>query len=98
MEDAGTLTRGDLCDAIHGQIGLSRSECSRLVESIIGEMADALMRGEMVKISGFGTFNLRDKPARMGRNPKTGVEVQIPDRRVMTFRPSRRMRDEVARG
>ena len=96
MDDAGTLTRGDLCEAIHAQIGLSRSECSKLVESIIGEMGDALTRGEIVKISGFGTFNLRDKPARMGRNQKTGVEVRIPDRRVMTFRPSKRMRDEIA--
>ncbi len=97
MSDAGTLTRGDLCEAIHSEIGLSRSECAKLVESVISEMGDALARGETVKISGFGTFNLRDKPERMGRNPKTGVEVRIPDRRVMTFRPSKRMRDEIAR-
>jgi integration host factor subunit alpha len=97
MIEAGTLTRADLCEAIHNQIGLSRAECSSLVESIMGHIAEALTRGENVKISGFGTFILRDKPPRMGRNPKTGVEVPIPQRRVMTFRPSQRMRDEVAR-
>jgi integration host factor subunit alpha len=96
MPEAGTLTRADLCDAIYGEIGLSRADCAKLVESIIDHMSDALARGENVKISGFGTFILRDKPERIGRNPKTGVEVPIAARRVLTFRASQKMRDSIA--
>lgn len=98
MKEAGTLTRADLCQAIHDEIGLSRADCAKLVESILGHMSDALAGGENVKISGFGTFQLRDKPERIGRNPKTGVEVPIPPRRVLTFRASQKMRDTVIGG
>jgi integration host factor subunit alpha len=97
MSDAGTLTRADLADAVHRSVGLSRSESADLVESVLGSMCDALGDGENVKISGFGSFILRDKGERIGRNPKTGVEVPIAPRRVMTFRASQIMRDRVAK-
>ena len=93
-----TLTRADLADAINRKMGLSRSESLGLVESILGHMSDALANGENVKISGFGTFLLRDKAQRIGRNPKTGVEVPITPRRVMTFRASQMLKDRVAKG
>lgn len=91
-----TLTRAEISGSIHQKIGLSRNESSRIVESILDHMTDALARGENVKISGFGTFVLRDKNERIGRNPKTGVEVPILPRRVMTFRASQAMRERVA--
>lgn len=97
MAIAGTLTRADLCDELHGRIGLSRAECSRMVEAIIAGMTTALIRGENVKISGFGSFMLRDKAERMGRNPKTGQEVPITPRRVLTFKPSEKLRERVAK-
>ena len=97
MVDIGTLTRADLAETMNGRIGLSRSESAKLVEQIIDLMCDALASGENVKISGFGTFVLRDKNRRIGRNPKTGVEVPIEARRVLTFRPSQIMREQVAR-
>lgn len=98
MAGTGTLTRADLCEAVQDQIGLSRAECSRLVESILDGMTDALLRGEYVKISGFGTFTLRDKRERIGRNPKTGIEVPITPRRVLSFKASHKLRDRVAQG
>ena len=98
MSDGSTLTRADLSDAIHNEIGLSRAECSNLVEAILDQMGHALAKGQNVKISGFGTFILRDKSQRIGRNPKTGVEVPISPRRVLTFRPSHLMKDRVAAG
>ena len=96
MAGAGTLTRADLSEAVHNEIGLSRAECSTLIESILGQIGDALSKGDNVKISGFGSFILRDKPKRVGRNPKTGVEVPIEPRRVLTFRASPKMRDRIA--
>lgn len=93
----GTLTRADLSDAIHNEVGLSRAECSNLVEAMLDHMSAALTKGENVKISGFGSFILRDKPARIGRNPKTGVEVPIAPRRVLTFRASPIMRNRIAK-
>jgi len=96
MGDSDTLTRADLAESLHEKIGLSRAESAKIIETLIGLMCDALERGENVKISGFGTFVLRDKNGRVGRNPKTGIEVPISPRRVMTFRPSQIMRDEVA--
>ncbi|KMS62197.1 MULTISPECIES: integration host factor subunit alpha [Sphingobium] len=96
MAGSGTLTRADLAESVNRHIGLSRAEAAALVESILDHMADALERGENVKISSFGTFVLRDKNQRMGRNPKTGVEVPIEPRRVLTFRASQAMRDHVA--
>ncbi len=98
MTMGGTLTRADLCEAVYEEVGLSRAECSGLVESILDFMGSALASGENVKISGFGTFILRDKPERIGRNPMTGVEVPIPPRRVLTFRASPKMRDRIQKG
>ena len=96
MTGTGTLTRADLAESVNRHVGLSRAEAAALIESILGHMSDALERGENVKISSFGTFVLRDKTQRMGRNPKTGVEGPIEPRRVLTFRASQTMRDRVA--
>ncbi|MBH1992517.1 MAG: integration host factor subunit alpha [Sphingomonadaceae bacterium] len=96
MIENGTLTRADLAESLNRHVGLSRAEAATLVESILDHMSGALERGENVKISSFGTFVLRDKTQRMGRNPKTGVEVPIEPRRVLTFRASQTMRDRVA--
>ncbi len=93
-----TLTRMDLSEAVFREVGLSRNESSELVESVLAHMSDALASGESVKISSFGTFGVRDKAARVGRNPKTGQEVPIKPRRVLTFRPSHLMKDRVASG
>lgn len=93
-----TLTRMDLSEAVFREVGLSRNESSDLVESVLQHMSDALVRGESVKISSFGTFSIRDKSERIGRNPKTGEEVPITPRRVMTFRPSHLMKDRVEAG
>jgi integration host factor subunit alpha len=95
MSEVGTLTRADLAEALHMQIGLSRADSSRVVEQILEHLCEALSKGENVKISGFGTFVLRDKGERVGRNPKTGVEVPIAPRRVLTFRASQMMRDRI---
>ena len=92
---AGTLTRAEIAAKINQQIGLSRNEAAGIVESILDHMSDALADGQNVKISGFGTFVLRDKGERIGRNPKTGVEVPIAPRRVLTFRASQMMRDRI---
>ena len=91
----GTLTRADLADALQREVGLSRADSAQMVEGILDHMCDALSRGENVKLSGFGTFVLRDKGQRIGRNPKTGVEVPIAPRRVLTFRASQMMRDRI---
>lgn len=89
LEMAGrTITRADLCEAVYRKVGLSRSESAELVEMLIDEVVETLERGENVKLSGFGSFILRDKGQRIGRNPKTGVEVPIAPRRVMVFKPS----------
>jgi integration host factor subunit alpha len=96
MADDGTLTRADLADIIHREIGLSRADAADQVEATLRHMCEALSHGQNVKISGFGSFVLRDKGERIGRNPKTGVEVPIAPRRVLTFRPSQTMRDRVA--
>lgn len=93
-----TLTRMDLSEAVFREVGLSRNESAALVESVLRHMSDALVAGEQVKISSFGTFSVREKAARIGRNPKTGDEVPIHARRVLTFRPSHLMKDRVAAG
>lgn len=93
-----TLTRMDLSEAIFREVGLSRNDASQMVESVLDHMSDALVRGEQVKISSFGTFSVRDKTARIGRNPKTGEEVPINPRRVLTFRPSHLLKERVANG
>jgi integration host factor subunit alpha len=96
MVENGTLTRADLTEAVHREIGLSRAECSTLVQSVLDHISNALSNGQNVKISGFGSFVLRDKPMRIGRNPKTGDEVKITPRRVLTFRVSPKVRDLIA--
>lgn len=93
-----TLTRMDLADAVHNEVGLSRNDSADLVESVLSHVSDALVHGDSVKISSFGTFSVREKAARVGRNPKTGEEVPIHPRRVLTFRPSHLMKDRVAIG
>lgn len=93
-----TLTRIDLAEAVFKEVGLSRQESAAVVESVLNHISDALVRGEQVKISSFGTFSIRDKNERMGRNPKTGEEVPITPRRVLSFRPSQLMKDRVAAG
>lgn len=95
MTTLGTLTRADLAETLHREVGLSRADSARIVEQILTEMCEALSRGENVKISGFGTFVLRDKGERLGRNPKTGIEVPIAPRRVLTFRASQMMRERI---
>ena len=93
-----TLTRMDLSEAVFREVGLSKNESSDLVESVLELMPSALVKGEQVKISSFGTFSVRQKNARVGRNPKTGEEVPITPRRVLTFRPSHLMKEQVATG
>ena len=93
-----TLTRMDLSEAVFREVGLSRNESANLVETVLELMSSALVRGEQVKISSFGTFSVRDKNARVGRNPKTGEEVPITPRRVLTFRPSHLMKERVVTG
>jgi integration host factor subunit alpha len=83
-----TVTRADLSDAVLRRVGLSRAECASLVEMFLDEVSETVARGETVKISSFGSFVVRSKGPRMGRNPKTGVEVPIAPRRVMVFKPS----------
>lgn len=96
MRSEETLTRAAIAEAIHNRLGVSRAESLAMVESIIDHICDALEAGQNVKISGFGTFLLRDKGERIGRNPKTGVEVPITPRRVLTFRASQMLKDRVA--
>ena len=98
MRSVGTLTRADLADTLNRKLGFSRAESLDLVEAILRHMCQAMSSGENVKISGFGTFVLRDKKERVGRNPKTGVEVPITPRRVMTFRASQLLKERVANG
>lgn len=93
-----TLTRMDLSEAVFREVGLSRNESAQLVESVLQHISDALVAGESVKISSFGTFSVREKGERVGRNPKTGEEVPIHPRRVLSFRPSHLMKERVARG
>ena len=83
-----TITRADLSESVFQEVGLSRNESSDLVETILSEVVEALARGESVKISSFGSFTVRDKGRRVGRNPKTGQEVPILPRRVLVFRAS----------
>jgi integration host factor subunit alpha len=93
-----TVTRMDLSEAVFREVGLSRNESAALVARVLEHVSDALVAGEQVKVSGFGTFMTRDKAARVGRNPKTGEEAPIPPRRVLTFRPSHLLKDRVAEG
>lgn len=96
MRSTNTLTRADICEAVHKKTGYPKSESQQLVEDILNLMTESLIAGDNVKISGFGTFLLRDKAERVGRNPKTGVEVPITPRRVLIFRASQALRDKVS--
>ena len=87
-ETGKTVTRADLSEIVYQKVGLSRTESAELVQSVLDEICDAAARGETVKLSGFGSFVVRSKGERVGRNPKTGVEVPILPRRVMVFKPS----------
>lgn len=93
-----TLTRSDLSEAIYREVGLSRNESAELVETILRHISGALVAGETVKISSFGSFSTRDKGQRIGRNPKTGQEVPIEPRRVLVFRPSHILKDRINAG
>lgn len=90
-----TVTRADLADAIYEQVGLSRNESADLVESIIDEMSNALVKEENVKISSFGSLSVRQKAERIGRNPKTGEEVPITPRKVLVFRASHVLKNRI---
>jgi len=90
-----TVTRAQLTEAVYQEVGLSRNESAELVESVIAEISSALERGEMVKISSFGSFSVRHKGQRVGRNPKTGQEVPISPRRVLVFRASHALKGQI---
>lgn len=90
-----TVTRAQLSEAVYQEVGLSRNESADLVESVLDEIASALGRGEMVKISSFGSFSVRSKGERIGRNPKTGEEVPILPRRVLVFRASHVLKNRI---
>jgi len=90
-----TITRADLADKVHLEVGLPRQESAQLVEAVLDMMSDTLAGGETVKLSSFGSFVLRDKNGRIGRNPKTGEEVPIEPRRVLVFKPSQVLKERV---
>ncbi|MGE0626431.1 MAG: integration host factor subunit alpha [Hyphomicrobiaceae bacterium] len=90
-----TLTRADLAEALVNKVGLPRNESQEIVELVLGEISGALARGEGVKLSSFGSFGIRQKGQRVGRNPKTGEEVPITPRRVLVFRPSNIMKERI---
>ena len=92
-----TVTRADLTEAVYQEVGLSRYESAQLVKSVIEQISGTLARGESVRISSFGTFSVRDKAQRIGRNPKTGEEVPILPRRVLVFRASHVLKDRINR-
>lgn len=90
-----TVTRADLAEAVYRRLGLSRTESAAMVEMVLQEICDALIAGDRVKLSSFGSFLVRDKGLRVGRNPKTGREVPIPPRRVTVFKPSNIMKQRI---
>ena len=90
-----TITRAQLGEAVYQEVGLSRNESAELLEAVLSQISDALGRGETVKISSFGTFSVRQKGQRIGRNPKTGEEVPILPRKVLVFRPSQVLKNRV---
>ncbi|MGH1398300.1 MAG: integration host factor subunit alpha [Alphaproteobacteria bacterium] len=98
MDNNTTITRADLAEAVYEEVGLSRNESADLVEAVIDEISDTLVRGEGVKISSFGSFSVREKGERIGRNPKTGVEVPISPRKVLVFKASHVLKDRIQKG
>jgi integration host factor subunit alpha len=93
-----TITRADLAEAVYEQVGLSRNESSDLVELVLEEISKSLIENKNVKISSFGSFSIREKGERIGRNPKTGVEVPILPRKVLVFRASHVLKDRINKG
>lgn len=93
-----TITRAQLSEAVYQEVGLSRNESADLLELVLDEISGALARGEAVKISSFGSFSVRSKGQRIGRNPKTGEEVPILPRKVLVFRPSQLLRSRINDG
>ncbi|MFN3701710.1 MAG: integration host factor subunit alpha [Alphaproteobacteria bacterium] len=93
--DNRTITRADLAEAVYEEVGLSRNESADLVESVIEEISNALVGGDSVKISSFGSFAIKTKSERIGRNPKTGVEVPISPRKVLVFKASHVLKDRI---
>ena len=90
-----TVTRAQLSEAVYQEVGLSRNESAQLVETVLNQIGERLIAGETVKISSFGSFSVRQKGGRVGRNPKTGQEVPIEPRRVLVFRPSHVLKEEI---
>jgi integration host factor subunit alpha len=90
-----TITRSQLSEAVYQEVGLSRNESTKLFESIINKISETLASGEPVKLSSFGSFSVRSKNKRIGRNPKTGEEVPILPRKVLVFRPSQVLKDRI---
>ena len=95
MAQGKTVTRAQLSEAVYQEVGLSRNESSDLVESVLNEISDSLVKGDTVKVSSFGSFYVRQKGERVGRNPKTGEEVPILPRRVLVFRPSHVLKERI---
>ena len=95
MNDTRTLTKAELAEMLFERVGLNKREAKDIVDTFFEEIRDALTRGEMVKLSGFGNFQVRDKPARPGRNPKTGEVIPIAARRVVTFHASQKLKGAV---
>ena len=90
-----TVTRADLADELYRHIGLSHNESSEIIEMFFEEILQCFEKGEEVKLTSFGTFKIRDKKERLGRNPKTGVEAKISSRKVVTFKPSSHIKDKI---
>ena len=95
LDTSQTVTRADLAEAVYAEVGLSRNESSDLVELMLEEMMTALIEGDSLKLSSFGSFNVREKAERIGRNPKTGVEVPIKPRKVLVFKASHVLKDKI---
>ena len=91
-----TITKADIVEHLHDELGLNKAECKELVEDFFQEIKDSLINNETVKLSGFGNFELIDKKARPGRNPKTGENVTISERKVVTFRAGNKLRQKIA--
>lgn len=95
---SATITRADLAESVYEQVGLSRNESADLVEAVLDEISKTLIEGEAVKLSSFGSFSIREKGERVGRNPKTGIEVPIKPRKVLVFRASHVLKNRINGG
>ena len=95
MTEPRTLTKAELAEMLFDRVGLNKREAKDIVDTFFEEIRDALARGEPVKLSGFGNFQVRHKPPRPGRNPKTGETIPIAARRVVTFHASQKLKGAV---